>query len=73
MSEQNENTLMIIAAFILYGIVGGMEMREQQELKQAQYVAVIKKPPKPKPKPPEPKPHQCKLRTNKDSCIVRLA
>ena len=68
MSERSENTLMIIAAFILYGIVGGMEMREQQEIEQAQYVAAVKKP-----KPPEPKPHQCKLRTNKDSCIVRLA
>ena len=70
MSEQSKNTMMIVAAFILYGVVGGMEMREQQELEQSQYVSAVKKP---KPKPPEPKPHQCKLRTNKDSCITRLA
>lgn len=68
MSEQTENKLLIIAALLLYGLVGDMEMREQIELEQAQYTAN-----KPKPKPADNAPEKCKIRTKTDSCIVRLA
>ena len=68
MSEQTENKFLIIAALLLYGLVGGVEMQEQIELEQAQYAAN-----KPKPKPANTAPEKCKIRTKTDSCIVRLA
>ena len=70
MSEQTENKLLILAAFLLYGLVGGMEMQEQIELEQTQYAT---NKPKPKPKPADTTPEKCKIRTKTDSCIVRLA
>ena len=75
MSEQTENKLLIIAAIILYGVVGGMEMREQQEFEEQtkQYVAQKTKPKKPAPPTSSPQPQKCKIRTKIDTCIVRLA
>lgn len=83
MSEQTENKLLLITIFLLYGVVGGVEMREQQEfeeLAKVQYMAVKNKqkkplPPKPSTEPPKPstEPQKCKIRTKTDSCIVRLA
>ena len=76
MSEQTENKLLLIVIFLVYGVVGGMEMREQQEyeeLAKIQYTAVKTKPKKPAPPKPSPEPQKCKIRTKTDSCIVRLA
>lgn len=76
MSEQTENRMLLIIIFLLYGVVGGMEMREQQEyeeLAKVQYMAVKNKQKKPLPPKPSPEPQKCKIRTKTDSCIVRLA
>ena len=76
MSEQTENRMLLISIFLLYGVVGGMEMREQQEyeeLAKVQYMAAKTKPKKPAPPTPNPQPQKCKIRTKTDSCIVRLA
>ena len=76
MSEQTENRMLLIIIFLLYGVVGGMEMREQQEyeeLAKIQYMAAKNKQKKPLPPKPSPEPQKCKIRTKTDSCIVRLA
>jgi uncharacterized membrane protein affecting hemolysin expression len=73
MSEQTENQILVIAIFVLYGIVGGMEMREQEQLEELQTNVTAQVAPKPKPPTSSPEPQKCKIRTKTDSCIVRLA
>lgn len=65
---------MIIFALFLYGVVGGMEMRDQEEFEKAfdnQQIAARKQ--NNKTTTPQPQPHVCKIRTKKDSCITKLA
>ena len=72
MSDKTKDVCMIIFALFLYGVVGGMEMRDQEEFEKAfnnQQVATKKQ----NTKDQTPQPHVCKIRTKKDSCITKLA
>ena len=72
MSDKTKDVIVIIFALLLYGVVGGMEMRDQEEFEKAfdnKQIAAKKQ----NDKTPTPQPHVCKIRTKKDSCITKLA